>query len=135
MAYRRKALAPDAFLRMCPSRLVMARIGEKWTLMSVVALADGPLRFGELLHRLDGVSQKMLSQSLRALERDGLVDRKAFDVVPLRVDYSLTASGRTLLPLVHALKSWAETHLHEIESSNRRHDLRPKAGLRPSSPS
>jgi DNA-binding HxlR family transcriptional regulator len=114
--------APDAFLKACPSRLVLSRIGEKWTLMAVVALADNPLRFGELLRRLEGVSQKMLSQTLRNLNRDGLLRRTAYDVMPLRVEYALTPMGQSLVPLACSLKAWAEQNLARIETGNRRYD-------------
>lgn len=116
--------APDAFVRVCPSRQVLARIGEKWSLMAVVALAGGPVRFGGLMRRLEGVSQKMLSQTLRNLERDGIVSRAVVDERPLRVDYALTPRGRTLLPLAVELKLWAEANLHPIEADNRAFDAR-----------
>jgi DNA-binding HxlR family transcriptional regulator len=124
MPYTRRALAPDAFLKTCPSRQVLARVGEKWALMSVVALAERPQRFGELMRRLQGISQKMLSQTLRALERDGIVARKAFDEVPLRVEYRLTPLGLQLLPLALALKQWGEQHLRAIEVNHARYDRR-----------
>ncbi len=111
--------APDAFVRVCPSRQLLARVGEKWALMAVVALADGPVRFGALLRRLEGISQKMLSQTLRNLEQDGLVTRTLVDERPLRVDYALTERGVSLLPLAVGLKAWAEANLHGVEASNR----------------
>jgi DNA-binding HxlR family transcriptional regulator len=117
-------VAPDAFLAACPSRRVLARIGEKWALMVVVALEHGPVRFGGLLRRLEGVSQKMLSQTLRGLERDGLVRRTIVDERPLRVDYELTPLGRDLLPLACEVKAWAERRLAAIEDSNRAFDAR-----------
>lgn len=116
--------APDAFVSICPSRLVLSRIGEKWTMLALVTLAGGPVRFGGLRRRLQGVSQKMLSQTLRNLERDGIVSRMVATERPLRVDYELTARGRTLLPLTMALKTWAEENLKEIERSNKRFDHR-----------
>jgi DNA-binding HxlR family transcriptional regulator len=110
-------IAPDAFLRACPSRAVLARIGEKWTALAVVALADGPLRFGALLRRLEGVSQKMLTQTLRGLEQDSLLVRKLYDEMPLRVEYSLTPQGQSLVPHLQALKSWAEAHVAQSADS------------------
>lgn len=110
-------VAPDAFLRACPSRAVLARIGEKWTALAVVALADGPLRFGALLRRLEGVSQKMLTQTLRGLEQDGLVIRRLYDEMPLRVEYSLTPRGESLVPHLQALKAWAEAHVAETAAA------------------
>ena len=91
---------PDAFSRICPSRDVMARLGEKWTMLVIVALESGPLRFGELRRKVDGISQKMLSQTARNLERDGLVARTLFDEKPLRVEYALTPQGSELVPFV-----------------------------------
>lgn len=99
---------PDAFLLACPSRDLFVRLAEKWTLLAIAALAEGPLRFGALRRRLNGVTQKMLTQTLRKLEDDGLVHRELFDEMPLRVEYSLTEKGADLLPLVVALKKWAE---------------------------
>ena len=113
---------PDTFIALCPSRAVLARIGEKWTLMAVVALAEGPVRFGMLERQLQGISHKVLAQTLRALERDGLVARRAYDQMPLRVEYRLTALGHDFLPLARRIKAWAEAHMHEITDHNRRYD-------------
>jgi DNA-binding HxlR family transcriptional regulator len=110
--------AADVFVRACPSRHVLARVGEKWTLMSVVALAEGPLRFGALQRRQEGVSQKVLSQTLRNLESDGLLTRQVVARRPLNVTYTLTALGQSLVPLALALKAWSEGHLHEIRRAN-----------------
>lgn len=114
--------SPDAFIAVCPSRPLLARIGEKWTLMVVVALADGAMRFGALRARIEGVSQKMLTQSLRNLERDGLVRRVVFDEMPLRVEYSLTPLGESLLPLAVELKRWAEAHFREAAQNAAAYD-------------
>ena len=99
---------PDAFFKVCPSRHLFVRLAEKWTMLAIVALADEPVRFGALRRRLEGVTQKMLTQTLRKLEADGLVKRKIYDEMPLRVEYSLTARGRSLLPIIAALKTWSE---------------------------
>ena len=120
---------PDAFLAACPSRALLSRLGEKWSMLIVVALEDGEVRFGALRRRLEGVSQKMLTQNLRSLERDGLVVRRLHDERPLRVGYALTPAGRSLLPHVHALKRWAEAHLAPVERSNADFDAE-KAGAR-----
>jgi len=109
---------PDAFLLACPSREVLGRVGEKWTALALVALAQGPLRFNELKRRLEGISQKMLTQTLRRLERDGLVARAVVDARPLRVDYKLRPAGRSLLPIIMSLKKWAEKHLVDVQSAN-----------------
>ena len=104
------ATDPDAFLRACPSRALLTRIAEKWTLLILVALEDGPTRFGALRRRVEGISQKMLTQTLRGLERDGLVSRTLYDEMPLRVEYALTARGRSLPPLAAAIKAWTEAN-------------------------
>ena len=115
---------PDAFVAACPSRGLVARLGEKWAMLIVVALVDGPVRFGALRRRLQGVSQKMLTQTLRTLERDGLVSRRVIEA-PLAVEYELTVLGRDLAPLARAVKAWAEAHLREIEAENAAYDARP----------
>jgi DNA-binding HxlR family transcriptional regulator len=102
------SVRPDAFLKNCPSRDLFARLSEKWALLSIAALAEGPLRFGALRRQLEGVTQKMLTQTLRKLESDGLIKRQVFDEMPLRVEYSLTERGWDLMPLVKKLKAWAE---------------------------
>lgn len=104
-------IAPDAFLRLCPSRDLLARIGEKWSLLALVALAEGPQRFGALRRRLEGISHKMLTQTLRRLETDGLVARSVEDGRVPAVRYALTARSRDLLPIVADLKRWAECNL------------------------
>lgn len=104
----------NAFLAACPTREVLATIGEKWTTLTIAALADGPQRHGELMRTIAGASQKMLTQTLRTLERDGLVTRTVTPSVPVRVDYELTPLGRTLVPLISALKTWSETNIEQI---------------------
>ncbi|MEO1038676.1 MAG: helix-turn-helix domain-containing protein [Pseudomonadota bacterium] len=100
----------------------MARIGDKWSTLILVALADTPLRFGELRRRLEGVSQKMLTQATRNLERDGLLVRTLYDERPIRVEYKLTRLGQTLVPHVRNLKSWAEQNWKEVEAAQSRYD-------------
>ncbi|GLW74382.1 transcriptional regulator [Kitasatospora phosalacinea] len=112
----------DAYLAQCPARQLLERIGDKWVSLVLNALADGPLRHGELNRIVAGVSQKMLTQTLRALERDGLVTRTVTPAVPVRVDYGLTALGRSLLPVVAAVKDWAETHIEEVHAARRAYD-------------
>jgi DNA-binding HxlR family transcriptional regulator len=104
----------DAMLEACPTRHVMETIGGKWSALLVHALADGPRRHGQLRTRIAGVSQKMLTQTLRELERDGLVTRTVTPSVPVRVDYALTPLGRTLVPVLGALKDWSETHIEQV---------------------
>lgn len=88
----------------------------------LTALADGPRRYSDLARTVAGVSQKMLTQTLRTLERDGLVTRSVTASVPVRVDYQLTALGRTVLPIVSAIKQWSETHIDEIHSARTAYD-------------
>lgn len=114
----------DVYLATCPSRLLLDRIGDKWVALVICALADGPLRYTELGGRLAGVSQKMLTQTLRALERDGLVSRSVTASVPPRVDYELTDIGRTLLAPIEALKAWAEENMGEVLVSREQYDQR-----------
>jgi DNA-binding HxlR family transcriptional regulator len=115
-------MKPNAFIQICPSRAVLSRVGDKWSLLILAALTGGPMRFGQIKRKLQGVSQKMLSQCLRAMERDGIVTRTLFDERPLRVDYELTKRGQSLLSIAKRLKDWAETHLHAIERSNEKFD-------------
>jgi DNA-binding HxlR family transcriptional regulator len=93
---------------------ILARIGDKWTVLIVVLLGDGPKRFNELKRMVGGISQWMLTFTLRVLERDGLVTRTVFPTTPQRVDYELTKLGNTLWEAVEPLSSWARTHLREI---------------------
>jgi DNA-binding HxlR family transcriptional regulator len=118
---------PDAFVRVCPSRAVLARVGGAWAVLALAALTDGPVRFGDLRRRLQGVSQKVLAQTLRGLERDGLVVRTAGEGRPPRVDYRLAERGRSLLPLATGLKAWAEANLEGIAQSNAAFDRRAGA--------
>ena len=104
----------DAYLANCPSRRLMDMIGNKWVGLVLGSLDSGPKRHSELARQIAGVSQKMLTQTLRELERDGLVTRTVTASVPVRVDYELTALGRDLQSVVRPLKDWAETHMAQI---------------------
>jgi len=99
-------------------RELLDRIGDKWSLLVIGTLHGGPLRFGELQQAVDGISQRMLTLTLRHLERDGLATRTAYAEVPPRVEYELTGLGRTLIPAVQALADWA-THNHRRIDANR----------------
>jgi DNA-binding HxlR family transcriptional regulator len=124
---RRAKVEYDAYLAACPSRQLLDRISDKWIVLAMAALADGSRRYSELSRRLAGVSQKMLTQTLRTLERDGLVERTVTPSVPVRVDYELTELGRSLLAAIQPLKRWAEQHLDEVEECRRRYDGEPAA--------
>lgn len=104
----------NAFDPNCPTRVVLDRIGDKWTVLVIGALADGPLRFTALRHRVGGVAPKVLTQTLRAMERDGLVTRTVFAQVPPRVDYALTELGVSLGGPIAVLTDWAEAHVGRI---------------------
>ena len=113
---------PDAFSSQCPTRRVLDRIGDKWAVLILILLEKETLRFNELRRRIDSISQKMLSQTLKSLERDGLISRRAFPTVPVTVEYALTPLGRTLAGTVQALTLWAEAHIGEVEEAQRRYD-------------
>lgn len=98
----------------CPTRLVLDRIADKWSVLVLGLLAQEPIRFNELRRRIDGISQKVLAQALRQLERDGLVNRKVTPTVPVTVEYSITPLGRTLSKTVDALSTWAEKHFPDV---------------------
>jgi DNA-binding HxlR family transcriptional regulator len=115
-------VAYDAYLATCPSRQLLERMGDKWTTLVVNALADGPQRYAELARRIAGVSQKMLTQTLRALERDGMVTRTVTAAVPVRVDYALTPVGRDLLPVLAAVKAWSERHIEAVLDAREAYD-------------
>ena len=101
---------------------VLARIGDKWSVLIVRCLGQGPRRFNELKRDIGGISQRMLSLTLRGLERDGLVKRTVFPVVPPRVDYALTDLGRSLWDPIEALGAWAQRHHPEIAAAQIRYD-------------
>jgi DNA-binding HxlR family transcriptional regulator len=123
----REREAYNAYVAECPSRQVLDALSDKWVTLVLTALADGPLRYSELSRRIAGVSQKMLTQTLRTLERDGLVTRKITPSVPVRVDYELTALGRTILPVVVAIKDWSEGHIEDIHAARDRYDRANRA--------
>ncbi len=108
----------------CEVRTILDRIADKWSLLVICVLADGTKRFGELRRDIDGISQRMLTLTLRQLEREGLVTRTVFPVVPPRVDYELTALGSTLLDTIQALVAWAGKHGNEIRQARDAYDAR-----------
>jgi DNA-binding HxlR family transcriptional regulator len=108
--------------------MVLDRVADKWAVLVLGLLAKGPLRFNQLRRAIAGLSQKMLSQTLKSLERDGLVSRKAFATVPVTVEYSITPLGETLTATVDALRLWAEANIGEVEAAQQRYDLERMAG-------
>lgn len=115
----------DAYLRGCPSRAVLDAISNKWTTLALAALAAGTLRYGEIKRRLDGISPKMLSQTLRNLERNGLVERTQYPTIPPKVTYTLTPMGHDLSELMGSIKGWAEDHYPTIAAARDDYDARP----------
>ncbi|MFE8017531.1 winged helix-turn-helix transcriptional regulator [Streptomyces antibioticus] len=112
----------DAFLKACPTNQLLDRISDKWVSLVVSALAAGPMRYSDLARKIAGVSPKMLTQTLRGLERDGILTRTVTPSVPVRVDYALTALGDNLALLLTAVKDWAETHFDEVHAARERYD-------------
>jgi len=101
---------------------ILGRVGDKWTVLVIVQLREGPLRFSEIKRRLGSISQKMLTATLRALERDGFVTRTVYPTVPPRVDYTLTGLGRDLLQPVNAIADWATRNADAIDRARARFD-------------
>lgn len=124
MAYRTQSADArfDVLAASCPTRQVINRIGDRWSLLVIHALTNNTVRFNQLQRLVEGVSQKMLTQTLRALERDGLVHRQLYASVPLRVEYSLTSLGRTLSDQITPLRNWAYAHMDDIETARSRFD-------------
>jgi DNA-binding HxlR family transcriptional regulator len=121
----------DAYVRDCASRAVLDVIANKWVCLVVGALRPGTARFGELRRRLDGVTQKMLTQTLRELERNGLVDRAVYPSVPPRVEYCLTDLGQSVGALMDAIREWSESNMTEIQTARARYDERMTQELEP----
>jgi DNA-binding HxlR family transcriptional regulator len=107
---------------------ILARVGDKWSVFVIMLLGGGPRRFNEIKRMVGGISQRMLTLTLRGLERDGLVTRTVFPTIPPRVDYELTDLGRGLWTPVEALGMWAREHRTEIEDARARFDRRNEAG-------
>ena len=114
----------NLFAADCPSRQVLDRIGDRWSVLVVRVLADGTLRHGEIAARIGGITPKMLTQPLRGLERDGLATRTVHAEVPPRVEYALTDLGRSLLGVAQALEEWAETHISDVDAARVAYDAR-----------
>ena len=115
---------PNIFRADCLSRHVLQLIADQWTPLVIYTLGDGTMRFSQLLKRIDGISQKMLTQTLRAMERNGLVQRVVYPVVPPVVEYSLTPLGQTLIEPMNALRLWAYGHLQEVAHARTMYDQR-----------
>jgi DNA-binding HxlR family transcriptional regulator len=115
-------MLPNPFDKDCPTRQILDRIGDQWTVLIVLVLSAGPLRFTEIGKRVEGISQKMLTQTLRSLVRDGMVRRTAYAVIPPRVDYELTGLGRDLVEPLGVLEQWARTHMDQVLQAREKFD-------------
>ena len=115
-------IAWNPYSDVCPTRLVLDRIADKWAVLIISALAQGPQRFNALGRQIKGLSQKVLSQTLKKLERDGLVSRKVHATVPVTVEYALTPLGRTLTDTVATLAHWAEHNMGAVLAAQKAYD-------------
>ena len=114
MTKRAKHWVGDGYDPDCPTRVLLDRVGDKWTVLLIGALANGPMRFTALREEIGGVSGKVLTSTLRALARDGLITRTAYTCIPPRVEYELTELGRSLLDPLEVLRVWAEQHIATV---------------------
>ena len=121
--------APDIYDPNCPTRTLLDRIGDKWTVLIVLVLLQGPHRFSELRGKIGKVAPKVLTETLRRLERDGVLTRTAFAEVPPRVVYELTPLGRSLEEPIRSIATWAEQHMYRVVDSRRSYDERVAAVL------
>lgn len=114
----------NTFEAACPTRLVLNRIADKWTVLVISSLVEDTKRFSLLRREIGGISQKMLTQTLRGLERDGLVIRTIYPTVPPKVEYKLTPLGRTLVKLLDGIRTWSETNIEEVLQAQTMYDNR-----------
>ncbi len=110
----------DPYVAECPTRQLLDRISNKWVVLVLGLLIDGPKRFNALRREIGGISQKMLTQTLRNLEQDGLVTRRVFPTVPVTVEYELTALGRSLNDAVSPLSQWAQKNMSKVNAARKR---------------
>jgi DNA-binding HxlR family transcriptional regulator len=121
----------NAYLAHCGSRTVLTALADKWTCLLVDALKDGPKRFGELRRMIGGITQKSLTQTLRSMERDGMLVRTVYPTVPPKVTYELTDLGHSVTRLMAGIKLWAEEHVDEILEARARYDARVGEEVQP----
>lgn len=110
----------------CPTRQVLDRVADKWTVLIVQSLSGGTLRFAQLRRTVDGISQKVLTNTLRGLERDGIVTRRIYASVPPKVEYSLTDLGRSLCQSVQGVCCWAEANIDQVQAAREIYDQSPR---------
>ncbi|GAA3827827.1 helix-turn-helix domain-containing protein [Streptomyces coacervatus] len=121
----------DAYLAACPSRQILDVLANKWTMLVMGALSGGPMRFGELRRRLDGITQKMLTKTLRTLERDGLVTRTVYPTIPPKVEYAATELGESVTALMHAIRAWSEENINSVLDARDAYDVRAAQEVQP----
>lgn len=112
----------DVYTQACPSRLVLDRVADKWAVLILGRIDDEPVRFNQLRREIQGISQKVLSQTLKKLERDGLIRREVFATVPVTVEYSITDLGKTLADTIRSLARWAEANIEAVMAAQKRYD-------------
>lgn len=115
-------LAWNPYCKQCPTRFVLDRIADKWTVLILGILTEQPMRFNALLRRIEGLSQKVLSQTLKRLERDGLITRTVLASTPISVEYAMTPLGQTLAETLNSLTGWAEQHIEAVLQAQQRYD-------------
>ena len=128
MARAKTVPAYNVYSQDCPTRTVLDIVADKWTSLLIVALVPGTKRFQQLKREIGGITQKMLTQTLRSLERNGLVDRRAYATVPPRVEYTLTRLGHTLSDSLQTLQDWSVAHVEEILRARKLMDARLNLG-------
>jgi DNA-binding HxlR family transcriptional regulator len=117
-----KMLEWDVYNEKCPTRQVLNRIADKWTILVVGSLSEDTKRFSELKREISGVSQKMLTQTLRGMERDGLLTRKVYPTVPPKVEYTLTELGFTLITMLEQIRNWSENNIEAVLAAQTSYD-------------
>jgi DNA-binding HxlR family transcriptional regulator len=116
------AAPPDPYAAGCPTRMLLDRIGDKWMVLTLSLIRDKPRRFNALRRDIEGVTQKMLSQTLKQMERDGLVTRTVLPTTPISVEYAITPLGRTLAGVLDKLQLWARNHIADVIAARRLYD-------------
>lgn len=120
---------PDPYDRQCPCRDILDLVASRWSALLIGALEPGPLRFGALRRRVDGISQKVLSQTLRNLERSGILTRSVYPTSPPAVEYALTPLGHSVAEPLGAIRGWSIRHLEEVQDARHEYDLRPPSSI------
>ncbi len=113
---------PDPYAAGCPTRLLLDRIGDKWTVLTLGLIREHPRRFNAMRRDIEGLTQKMLSQTLKTMERDGLITRTVWPTTPVSVEYAITPLGQTLVETLESLQRWARDHIGEVVRAQERYD-------------